>query len=253
LPACPIKDLPSTHSPLFVDDTTIGFVTNANLDGSNPDNDFVAATVPRSGGVVTLVPAESVPGQIIPRFSITGDRPGATLLVRPEVPLNCGIPGGLEEVVEVYVSEDENLLQLTSFRRDDTFDPIVTADGRVLFVAGDPEAANHCQIFSIDTTGADLTRLTNFDGGPPNDNGCRFRKPDGCSIGTLIEDPLTNRLIFYSSCNPDGSDATSGQIFAMDLASRRITALTDARGTRTEADGWTAVELPGPFAYPVAR
>ena len=56
-------------------------------------------------------------------------------------------------------------------------------------------------------------------------------------------------MIFYSSCDPLGTNPNGAQIFAMQPDGSGLRQLTDSRGLVREADGTYSGELPGPWAY----
>ena len=63
------------------------------------------------------------------------------------------------------------------------------------------------------------------------------------------QDPRSRTLVFYSSCDPLGTNPNGGQIFAMQPDGSGLRQLTDSRGLVKEADGTYSGELPGPWAY----
>ena len=90
------------------------------------------------------------------------------------------------------VDQNNNVLQLTNFRRTDTYNATVSADGeRVFFSAATDRLGTNptenCQLFSIDRNGGDLRQLTDFREAPVRArNGCYFgRKPSGCTVFSL--------------------------------------------------------------------
>jgi hypothetical protein len=56
--------------------------------------------------------------------------------------------------------------------------------------------------------------------------------------------------VFYSSCDPLGTNPNGGQAFAMCPDGTGLQQLTHTRGMVNEPDGSVSVELPGPFAFP---
>jgi hypothetical protein len=99
------------------------------------------------------------------------------LISLPEQPVNPAAGGS---VLELFLVDGKNLVQLTNFRRADTHISGVenlVARGRVFFVASaDPLRENPdgvCQLFSINERGGDLRQLTHL----PSDG----RAPLGCS------------------------------------------------------------------------
>jgi WD40 repeat protein len=256
LPAATAHDptFPDTCCPHFLDSETIEFLTFANPNGMNPQSSAAFFTIKRDGSGLEAVPVPVViPGsQLVPIFSITGDRPSPALFVLPGTPVNdLGLGTG---ITEVFLSDRDNLLQLTDFRRVDTNEPFLSVDnGQVFFVASaDPFAGNpsqNCQIFSIGTIGTDLQQLTQFQEGSLSVNGCVFGPPPGCAVGFLGQDPVTDAVVFYSSCDPVGTNPNGGQIFVMRPDGTELRQLTNTRGFSTAADGTIVAELPGPFAY----
>jgi hypothetical protein len=250
---------PATCCPGFVDDDTIAFLSVSNPDGLNPNGDGVVFAVQSDGsGLRRLPPPVAVPGsRIVPVFSITGPRPTATLLFLPGDPVN--MPGTRGGIVEVFVAEGDNLLQLTNFRRSDTSTPIRGRDGqRVFFVASaDPLRMNpttNCQIFSVDRNGAGLEQLTTFTQGGVSHNGCFFGIPPGCAVAFLGQDVGTETLVMYSSCDPLGANPYGSQIFALRPDGSGLRQLTQLRGLEvSDAEDMVTVELPGPFAFSVRQ
>jgi len=239
--------------PVFLDEETIGFSIGSAAYSVKADGQ----TEP-----VPLPPPLTLPGSsIAPGFSITGS-------VQSVYPLR--LPG-TSDVWELFVSDQENLLQLTNFGRDDTaIDAVLSRDRRrVLFVAADDQQARspmspfgsnpykNCQFFSVDTLGGDLRQLTNFNEGrlsmgEPSVGGCTYfaKRPDGCNVIIVGYDPDTDTIVFESSCDPCGTNPNGDQIFAMQFDGAGLRQLTNARGLVMAADGSVTVELPGPAAYP---
>jgi hypothetical protein len=231
--------------PAFLNDVTIGFLTDANVNGSNPAGHVVGAEVKTDGSDLKVPPVVALPGnQINPTFIITGDRP---------VALSLQIPGEL--VREVFLVDGDNLLQLTNFHRADTQGRI-GVDRQTVFItaAANPFGGNpsaNCQIFSIDRTGTNLRQLTHFVEATRSINGCEFDLPvgTGCAIQLIGQDATTQTLLFYSSCDPLGTNPKGGQIFAMRSDGSDLHQLTNTRGLITEPDGTVTGEFPGPFAF----
>lgn len=277
----------------FVDNDTIRFESNAIIDEPRDGTDSCVRTVtgsrePDARGVFTIKtsgndlcevfspPIPSEAPQLIETYVIAGDQPDVTALFltgAPERPITCPsslavFPDLLSELAknsraEVFYSDGVNLLQLTNFRRQLTggvSGTVLSEDGATVFfnTAANPFGTNpseNCQLFSISVTGSDLRQLTNFSevelstsdclGGPP---GC------GCYVGEFYQDPITDTVLFWSSCDPPmGTNPNGGQIFAIRPDGSGLRQLTNARGAVTEPDGTFVAELVGPYAYSSRR
>jgi hypothetical protein len=148
------------------------------------------------------------------------------------------------------------VLQLTSFRRADTYSVSIGVDRDTVFLAAsaDPFGENpseECQLFSIDRLGANLRQLTHFSETSYSVHGCDF-EPDpghGCATYLVGQDAERRAMLFYSSCNPLGTNPEGGQFFAMRPDGPDLRQLTTARGLVTETDGTVIGELPGPAVF----
>jgi hypothetical protein len=250
---------PTVFGPAFVDERTIGFSSSANPDDSNPEGNYVLMTIKTDGSGLDVplpVPVALPGGKIELRFVITGDRPQTMLVLVPGRPTND--PPLRVEIWEIFViDEGQNILQLTNFHRGDTWYSLVDVDReRIYFTASaNPEElgtnpSGNCQLFSIDRLGRDLRQLTNFRETEHSVAGCSGQqRPRGCTVGTPWQDPRSRAVIFYSSCDPLGTNPNGAQIFAMQPDGSGLRQLTDSRGLVREADGTYSGELPGPWAY----
>ncbi len=245
--------------PRFVDNETIAFKTTLNADGLHPEGRDFTFTVRADGTDLSAVPLPVVvPGGIIdPTFVIIGDQPVATIL------LLAGVAENPHEdftvIREVFLLDGANLLQLTNFGRVDTGHVFLGADRqRVFFVAStnrlDTNPTGNCQLFSIDVSGANLRQLTNFSEGQPSPQGCAgasgFRRPLGCGVTRLFQDPVTQTVAFHSGCDPFGSNPNGVQVFSVQPDGTDLHQLTALRGFMTDADGVFSAEMLGPFSYP---
>jgi hypothetical protein len=160
---------------------------------------------------------------------------------------------------EVFVIDGDNVLQLTGFGRNQTFNPTLSADGqRVIFVStADPLGTNpteNCQLFSIDRIGGGLRQLTDFHEGPEGQHstaGCFFNPPPlGCNAIGLSRDTQSGALVFNSTCDPFGTNPHGAQLFAMHADGTGLRQLTETQGYSVDASGTVTVELVYPWAYP---
>jgi hypothetical protein len=139
------------------------------------------------------------------------------------------------------------LLQLTNFRRSDTWGFLNR--GRVFIRASaDPlgtNPGNNCQLFSMNTRGGDLRQLTRFhDEGRPS-FGCRGRFVAGsaCQLGGGGS-PVSGGAWINSNCNPLGTNPFGNQLFSIRADGSGLRQLTDMRGMEIDPDGTVRVELP---------
>ena len=64
-------------------------------------------------------------------------------------------------------------------------------------------------------------------------------------------DILSDEVLFYSSCDPFGTNPYGSQLFSMHPDGTGLRQLTNTQGyTPKDASGAVIVELPFPFAYP---
>ena len=265
--ATPAPDLPRGHPsawlPRFLDNETVAFYTDTDIDGANPQGEAVAATVKRDGSSLKVLPQVALPGsQINPTFVITGDRPEAVPVFLPGEPVNHSTYCGATFIFELFLADGDNVLQLTNFHRADTGTngAFVGVDRATVFfeASADPLGQNpsqNCELFSIDRVGANLRQLTSFHETDHAAHGCCFGAVgSGCAVQPvnvlgLGQDVRTQTLVFYSSCDPLGTNPNGGQIFAMRPDGADLHQLTNARGLVTESDRTVIGELPRPFAF----
>ena len=223
----------------------------------NPEGENISVTVKTTDGNLTVAPpAVAIPGSpFVPNFRITGSDVGAVLLRLPGTPVGChGLWRSSRFRSCLSSTRRNNLLQLTNFHREDTFNPNLSADGqRVFFSAGaDPLGTNpteNCQIFSIDRNGGDLRQLTNFHEGrdTPGQDATHGRPPQGCTAFFLNRDAQSGALVFYSTCDPFGTNPYGAQLFAMHPDGTGLRQLTATLGYMRDASGAVTVELPFPL------
>jgi hypothetical protein len=248
-----------TCCPVFLEDGRISFRSFADIDGSNPEGEHVELIMKRDGSDLARVPppVTTSGSQVIPIFQLTrgGARRRATTLLVPGMPVNAAAG---DRISEIFFFDGRALLQLTNFRRSDTGIPDLTADRRrVVFVASaDPFGTNPsgtCQLFSIDTLGAGLRQLTHFWSHEPSPRGCNQSEPPGCYISPYGVEPGTGSLVFYSSCDPFGTNPYGDQLFAISTDGKRLRQLTRARGLVMEPDGTVSTENIGPIGHSPIR
>ena len=121
--------------------------------------------------------------------------------------------------------------------------------------SADPVGANpfrNCELFRISPLGLGLRQLTHFDQGRRSEDGCQLNPLPGCGIQALNAFPSddSRALLYYSDCDPFGTNRDGSQVFAMHWNGSGVRQITDTRGVTRAADGSVAeVELPGPVAW----
>jgi len=266
---CP-PGLPSVFSP-HVSDDTVRFMSCANPDGLNPNNQLAFFTVKTDGADLQAIP---VPPSELPRdlrgfgLKISGGGTATAMLNlqgRPWNPVG-GVPasslGSL--ISEVFFVNGEDVLQLTNFHRVDTIDQGLSPSGqRAFFIASaDPlrtNRTNNCQLFSIDTLGAHLRQLTHFsEGEDPSVNGCinqlqpgHAGPAPGCVINSVTQDGKRRAILFDSSCNLSGTNPNpdQDQVFIIRTDGSGLRQLTQSKGRVNHPDGSVTTELSGPWEY----
>ena len=172
-------------------------------------------------------------------------------------------PPGPFPLTEAFLQDGKNLVQLTNFRRADTFVGFLNRSRRRAFfiASADPFGTNpyeECQMFSTNSAGGDLRQVTHFNPRTRTRGvfpGCFLPPRPHCSISgahyyrVVFQDPVTKAIVFESSCNPLDANPHGAQLFAMHPDGSGLRQLTDASGYTTGPVGSLSVELPGPFAY----
>jgi hypothetical protein len=255
----PAPGLQGVCCPEFLDDMTVGFPALVTPSGPVPGRDVVGFTVKLDNLELQLADTLAEPGsQLLQTLVITGSHPSARALAVAGTPVN-DVNEFRNLITEIFLVDGRNLLQLTNFRREDTgsFFPNPVLDARrerVFFQASaDPFGTNlseDCQLFSIDRTGTDLRQLTFFREAERSQNGCLFGlRTRGCSVEVFGQDSTTGTVLFYSSCDPFGTNPNGAQIFAISPNGTGLRQLTAARGLVIDADGTVTTELPSHYAY----
>jgi hypothetical protein len=150
---------------------------------------------------------------------------------------------------------DGRLLQLTNLHTHDlrSEDPSPNQRRFLFITPEDPLGTNpshNCQIFSVNDFATGLRQLTHFSETDQATSGCNFTLPrSGCAISTTFWDPVTSEIVFYSTCDPFGTNPSGGQLFAMRPDGSHLRQLTASRGLTIDADGTVTADLPGPFRY----
>jgi WD40-like Beta Propeller Repeat len=113
-----------TCCPRFIDNETVAFETFVDPDGSNPAHNFAAFTVRIDDGRLKSVPTPvALPdSHLVPSFAVTGLGTNLARLSVPGAPVNrLNDPRWRFPIAEVFLQDGKNLVQLTNFRRVDTF------------------------------------------------------------------------------------------------------------------------------------
>ena len=255
VPPADRPNIPGVVEPVFIDNQTIGFFTDAY--GLTPTGNIQPFTVSLSDGTITATPIAATlsDSSIDFNFAITGDKPAAIEGNVQGQPQN-DLLGGAGRITEVFTIDGMNLLQLTNLQRVDTGVPIIDVDRQTVYFTASANRfgtnpSENCQIFSVDRLGGSLRQLTQFSEGNHSTSGCFFFYPPsvGCAALIFSQDSRTGTLVFYSSCDPLGTNPRGGQVFAMRPDGSELRQLTHTRGLVTQTAGSAIGELPGPVAY----
>jgi len=232
---------PDIIAPRFLDARTILFKRFASL----PDR-IHTLTLDTEALQLSDVRTVALPGgRLIPIFQIVGEWWEPTSVTLPGEAVNSRPP--FTSIVEVFVTDGANVLQLTDFGRVDTsaefFSP---RDQRVYFTASaDPLGGNpshDCQIFSIDPLTREMRQVTFFheDGdhvaacfGGRQPNGCTHIFPPGAPS---VQEPVTGTIYLASQCDPLGLNPNGRNLFAIQPDGTGLRQLTSARGFSQGAD-----------------
>src|SRR5262249_52275844 len=146
--------------------------------------------------------------QIEPVFE--GTRPTGqvlSLVLTGMPPLNMDTANEHLPIVEVFLRDRANLLQLTTFQRYDTAGIASISHGRrVLLIASDPTFAPilraNSQLLSVGALGGGVRPITHFATGVMSVDHCSNGAAAGCAFADIFEDPRTHEFVFSSSCDP---------------------------------------------------
>jgi WD40-like Beta Propeller Repeat len=264
-----------TCCPRFVDNDTIAFQTYTDPEndpaGSQPAdlNRLSFFTIGIDGRHLTALPKPTLsPGaQVIPTFGVTEGRIEFLRVSLPGTPTGPPIspPGSIFPITEIFVQYGKKqLVQLTNYRRMDTFPAFLTPDRKraVFLASADPLGTNphgSCQLFSIGVSGGVPRQITRLDPG--------FRLPNpGCALAfgigyglfrPITQDPVTRTIVFNTTLDvlklrPGVSvfEERADQIFAIRPDGSGLRQLTESpRGTHFPNTDGVSVEHPGPYAY----
>jgi cysteine-rich repeat protein len=256
-----------TSGPAFVNNDTIVFQTYSDPEGARPADLSTLSffTIGIDGRHLTALPKPALsPGaEVIPTFGVTGGRIALLRVSLPGTPAGPPVApvGSIFPITEVFVQYGKKLLlQLTNYRRVDTFAGFLTPDGKraVFMASADPVHMNPygiCQLFSVGVRAGVPRQITHLDSGARGPNaGCFL--PSGIGYGlyrALAQDPVTGAIVFDTTTDALKLRTTSGagadQIFAIRPDGRGLRQLTEAGGVTTDPGGSVRVELPGPYAY----
>jgi hypothetical protein len=158
-------------------------------------------------------------------------------------------------VREIFrVMPDGNRIQITNFRLSDTYGLGARRRGILLMASADPIGKNpfrNCQLFRASPLGESLRQLTHFDTGATSVEGCQIGGRAGCGIDTVTHNPNvpgSRSFVFYSDCDPFGTNIDGTQVYAIDWDGTPLRQLTHTAGARYLPDGSLEVEFPGPTA-----
>jgi hypothetical protein len=145
-------------------------------------------------------------------------------------------------------------IQLTNFHYADTNLMGVRPRDVLFRASADPLGENpfhNCQLFRISPLGRGLRQVTHFDHQRRSEEGCQIGPLPGCGIREVNQhvSRASAAFVFYSDCDPFGTNPDGSQLFIMRWNGARLRQITQTRGTTTAADGSVLeVEIPGPVA-----
>ena len=241
---------PDITAPRFSDARTILFARS-----SAPMDRTTVLAVDTVDLHLSDVPTVALPGgTLVPVFHIIG---GQWLAGGFDVGGEAVNPGSsFSSVIEVFVTDGTNVLQLTDFRRTETalFPPFFSPrDQRVYFTASaDPLGTNpshDCQMFSMEPLSRDLRQGTFFHEGADHWAACfGGRRPNGCRIDFPVaalgaQQPVTGTIYFRSTCDPLGLNPNGAQLFAIQRDGTGLRQVTNARGFVQGADRTAEVDM----------
>jgi hypothetical protein len=234
---------PETTWLSFIDEDTILF---ARWPAETPGvESWMTVEVEEGKGVRDVPRVDLGGGHFIPVFHISGQDYAALSSALPGVPENplLNLP-----LLEVFVTNGTDVLQMTNFRRSDTSlkQPFFsTRDGRVYFTASaNPLGTNPkktCQIFSIDPLGSGLRQLTSFERPANRREGCHDDN-GGCRVDLAGQNADAGTIFFISNCDPLGQNPYGRQIFAIQPDGSDLRQVTSASGFVASSDGSVEVE-----------
>lgn len=236
---------------VFLDNRRIGGYVRDSVEG---DRLFTMARDCKDKELHFIPLPSSIPGAtIVPDFRVTGAISDVFSLTFPDRITNQPFPG---PVMEVFVRDGENTLQLTKFGRSDTAWAIRLRDQQhILFRASaDPvglNPRNGSQLFRIDRLAGHLRQLTRFEPSATPLVACTGAPTPTCTTPVdagIQQDRVTGSLVFDSTCDPFGLNAVSQQLYALRPDGSGLRQLSDYGGLT--CNGATVhVELPGPISY----
>jgi hypothetical protein len=249
-------------TPIFIDDRRILFLTLADTAAGVRRGTYMRVRTDGRGLKPVRTPEPPTGSSVHPTFSIFAGPRNLLTVFADEIPRKVHAFGplieGEEGFLEVYLSSGKDLLQLTAFRRDDTFAGTMAADGRrAFFVASENldgrNPTENCQLFSADVISGRFRQLTMFrevEEGATSESGCYPGREDGgCRVGQVMQDPANGTLLFLSSCDPFGTNPNGEEVFAVRPDGSGLRQLTHTRGRVEPGDGSVEIELPGPWSY----
>jgi len=192
-----------------------------------------------------------IDGRVVSAFGISRRGFEVARLAVPGTPEDPDIHPG-ETSSELFRVLGRDLIQLTNFHRTDTTYLSARPDAMLFTASGDPFGTNpfrNCQLFRTSSRGGDLRQLTRFGQGARSLDGCQIGELAGCSLAFIPGEDGQRAFLFYSDCDPFGTNPDGGQLFAIDWDGSRLRQLTDTAGVATAADGSLEVEIPGPAAH----
>ena len=235
-------------------DQAVSFFTTVSPDADHPRATFFQIGLDGTG-LRALELGGDAGERGFPAFQVIGHNRDLATFETDGTPKNRPSPiggplgaGNSPHPFELFIrlNHGSDFVQITHLGRSDTGQEGVTTDGRIIFHASANDTGpDTCQLFSVGPFGGPIRQLTHFTPSGTDAYGCYYGPPSfGCVIDLAEQDPVTKTIVFYSTCDPFGTNPNGGQLFAMRPDGSGLRQLTQARGVTG-----TSVQLPGPFAH----
>lgn len=188
------------------------------------------------------------------RFGTLTEQEGLRFEVAGQKPTVFTERDSADGATEVVYESDGRRLQLSNLGAADTDRALFANEaGLVVFVSSAETPTNPgraCQIFSVGTTGTNLTQITNFEPleRPGTGDACEVSGSGGCQIARLRVDHGTGAVVVLTDCDPLREGKRGADVFVMNVDGTGMQVLTHTAGV-DRTDG-VSVDIVGELAVP---